>query len=138
MRLGNIELRSNIDLTNGGEYIEIIKWEKNPYYKKPKDESTDFDNPKDHLKVTKIGTNTYLSVGCTKNPETSYTVATIDIKEEPDIRSIGMRAFELNEEDDNNFRSLIPLAYQYAVLLYNDRQRRKSEMKEMIRHIDKK
>ena len=56
---------------------------------------------------------------CFKNPEVCYTIATIDYSDEPNIKSIGMRAFELNEQDEKDFKRLIRYAYQFAVKEFN-------------------
>ena len=52
---------------------------------------------------------------CFTNPEVYYTIATIDYSDEPAIKSVGMRAFDLEEQDEKDFKKLIRYAYQYVV-----------------------
>lgn len=108
MRLGDIEYR----IINN--HIEIIKWYKNDYYGHENDyiKDGDFYHPTydSHISIHK---------SCFEYPESCYVIATIDIKEEPAVNSVGLRAFELTDEDYKNFREIVKLAYNFARELYH-------------------
>lgn len=110
-RIGNIEYRTVVSF-NGHKYIEIVRWVPNSLYGKEDEfEKSPFDSK------TKNGA--VYDDSCFKNSEVCYTIATIDYSDEPDIKSIGMRSFELNEQDEKDFKKLIRYAYQYAVKEFN-------------------
>ncbi len=100
-RIGNIEFRTaSVEGTNQ-RYVEIICWTPNTLYGK----ENEFEDVQDD-KVF-------------KEKEIYYTVATIDIEKHPNVKSYGLRAFQLNEQDDKDFKLLIIYAYQYATKLWN-------------------
>jgi hypothetical protein len=110
-RIGNIEYRTVVSFS-GRKYIEIIHWVPNSLYGKEDEyEKSPFD--------TRTKNGVCYSDSCFKNPEVCYTIATVDYADEPDIKSVGMRAFDLNEQDEKDFKKLIRYAYQYVVKEFN-------------------
>ena len=110
-RIGNIEYRTVVSF-NGHKYIEIVRWVPNSLYGKENEfEKSPFDN--------KIKDGAVYDDSCFKNPEVCYTIATIDYSDEPNIKSVGMRAFDLDEQDENDFKKLIRYAYQFVVKEFN-------------------
>lgn len=110
-RIGNIEYRTVVSC-NGQKYVEIVHWVPNSLYgKKDEFEKTPFDS--------KLKNGDMYDDNCFKNPEVCYTIATIDYSDEPDIKSVGMRAFDLDEQDEMDFKKLIRYAYQYVVKEFN-------------------
>lgn len=110
-RIGNIEYRPAVSF-DGYKYIEIVHWVPNSLYGKEDEfEKSPFDS--------KTKNDTIYDDSCFKNPEVCYTIATIDYSDEPDIKSVGMRAFDLNEQDEKDFKKLIRYAYQYVVKEFN-------------------
>ena len=98
-RIGNIEFRTvQMDGTNQ-RCVEIICWTPNSLYGK--------ENEFEAIQDDKVF----------KEKEVCYTIATIEIKEHPDVKSCSMRAFQLDEQDDKDFKKLVIYAYQYAVRL---------------------
>ncbi len=110
-RIGNVEYRTVVSI-NGHKYVEIVRWVPNSLYGKEDEfEKSPFDSK------TKNGA--VYDNSCFKNPEVCYTIATIDYADEPDIKSVGMRAFDLDEQDEKDFKKLIRYAYQYVVKEFN-------------------
>lgn len=110
-RIGNIEYRTVVSF-NGHKYIEIVRWVPNSLYGKEDEfEKSSFD--------TRTKNGVCHDDACFKNPEVCYTIATIDYADEPDIKSVGMRAFDLDEQDEKDFKKLIRYAYQYIVKEFN-------------------
>lgn len=100
-RIGDIELRK---INNNWQ---IVRWYPNSFYGK----ENDFIKIGDDFYQYKGKDNCYVHNDCFKNPESCYVIAFIEGSEdEPDIRSVGMRAFELNEEDEKNFKQLLKSA----------------------------
>lgn len=110
-RIGNVEYRTVVSFS-GHKYVEIVRWVPNSLYGK-----------EDEFEKSAFGSKTKNGVvyndNCFKNPEVCYTIATIDYSDEPDIKSVGMRAFDLNEQDAKDFKKLICYAYQYVVKEFN-------------------
>ena len=110
-RIGNIEYRTVVSL-GGHKYVEIVRWVPNSLYGK-----------EDEFEKSPFGSKTKNGIVyndiCFKNPEVCYTIATIDYADEPDIKSVGMRAFDLDEQDEKDFKKLIRYAYQYVVKEFN-------------------
>jgi len=118
MRIGNIEFRLAKSLAYPSEdYVDIICWYPNSYYGREKDFIKDGEFYIDR-EYPSIRTHE----SCFKNKESCYTVATIDIEEEPDVCSVGLRAFNLSEEEYKNFLIIVKLAYQYAHELWSEQQ----------------
>ena len=98
-RIGNIEFRTAPVKGTNQRCIEIICWTPNSLYGKENEfEATQNDE-------------------AFKEKEVCYTIATINIDKHPDVKSCGMRAFQLDEQDDQDFKKLVIYAYQYAVKL---------------------
>lgn len=111
-RIGNIEYRAVVSPWNERKFIEIIRWVPNSLYGKEDEfEKSPFDSK------TKNGV--VYDDSCFKNPEVCYTIATIDYADEPDIKSLGLRTFDLDEQDEKDFKKLIRYAYQYVVKEFN-------------------
>ena len=110
-RIGNIEYRTVVSM-GGHKYVEIVRWVPNSLYGKEDEfEKSPFDSKTKNAAV--------YDDKCFKNPEVCYTIAIIDYADEPDIKCVGMRAFELNEQDEKDFKKLIRYAYQYVVKEFN-------------------
>ena len=106
-RIGNIEYRTVVSF-DGHKYVEIVCWVPNSLYGKEDEfEKSPFD--------IKTKNGVVYDDNCFINPEVYYTIATIDYSDEPDIKSVGMRAFDLEEQDEKDFKKLIRYAYQYVV-----------------------
>ena len=110
-RIGNVEYRTVVSI-NGHKYVEIVRWVPNSLYGK-----------EDEFEKSPFGSKTKNGAvyddRCFKNSEVCYTIATIDYADEPDIKSVGMRAFDLDEQDEKDFKKLIRYAYQYVVKEFN-------------------
>lgn len=110
-RIGNIEYRAVVSWDER-KFVEIIRWVPNSLYGKEDEfEKSPFDSK------TKNGV--IYDDGCFKNPEVCYTIATIDYANEPAIKSVGLRAFDLDKQDEKDFKKLIRYAYQYVVKEFN-------------------
>lgn len=108
-RVGNIEVRPT---KFESEPYEIICWQRNAQY---------YD--KDQYELVPGSTTSYRrkdgtghctwDVSCFQNPESCYVVAIVmDCKnEEPDIRSIGKRPWDLSEADRADFDEIIRAIY---------------------------
>lgn len=99
-RIGNIEFRTAPVEGTNQRYVEIICWTPNTLYGK----ENEFEDVQDD-KVF-------------KEKEVCYTVATINIDKHPDVKSCGMHAFQLNAQDEKDFKKLVIYAYQYAMNLW--------------------
>jgi hypothetical protein len=112
-RIGNIEYRlatSNVEKNQ--HYIEIVCWCPNSLY--GKENEFEKSNISDSCKANGV----LYDDECFKQPEICYTVATIKIKDNPNIISCGLRAFQLNEQDEKDFKLVVRYAYQYANKLW--------------------
>ena len=110
-RIGNIEYRAVVSC-GGHKYVEIVRWFPNFLYRKEDEfEKSPFDNK------TKNGI--MYDDSCFKNPEVCCTIATIDYSNEPTIKSIGLRAFNLNGQDKEDFKKLFRYTYQYIIKEFN-------------------
>ena len=107
IRINNVEYRQTRKLNSEETYDEIVLWYPNPNYgaeEKMKSEGWMFDNDGAHKD------NVHYHIGCFKNPESCYTIADVEwnsAHDEFDIRSIGLRAFELNENDYRDFKDVL-------------------------------
>ena len=108
IRIGDIEVHES----KFG--IEVVKWSKNELYGKEDDFVTEDGQtfkPKDKAKD-------FLSydVSCFKNPETCYVIADIVAnKDDFDVRSIGMRPWELEPQDEKDFKEVLLLLHKYFI-----------------------
>jgi len=110
-RIGNIEYRAVVS-SSGYKYVEIVRWFPNSLYGKENEfEKSPFDS--------KTKNSVVYDDRCFKNPEVCYTIATIDYSDEPAIKSIGLRAFNLNGQDKEDFKKLFRYTYQYIVKEFN-------------------
>ena len=119
MRLGNVEFRMAKSLgRNPHDYVDIVLWYPNAYYGREGEFewSGEWATPKDRPNSYRVHES------CFKNPESCYTVATIDIREEPDVHSVGLRAFELGPKDYADFLAIVKQAYRYAHQTWSDAQ----------------
>jgi len=116
-RIGKIEFRLTKSLgRNPRDYVEIVFWYPNHYYGNEDQYKKDGE-----WYLPKEGPAAYrIHEGCFKNPESCYTLATIEIKEEPDIISVGLRPFELAAKDRADFEAIVRLAYEYTINLWKE------------------
>lgn len=110
IRINNVEYKTSTSL-DGEEYEEVILWYPNPRYGKEEDMKKDgwcFDEDGNAHKD-----NIHISSTCFKGKMNCYTVAYIEwnrAHDEYDIRSVGLRAFEFeNEDDQKDFLRVIKL-----------------------------
>ena len=104
MRIGNIELRCV------NETWEIVRWYPNLYYQR----ENEFIKVDDERYRYKDKDNFYVHKSCFKNPEACYVIAFIEGSEdEPDIRAIGIRPWMLDEKDEQDFKQLLKLNFDY-------------------------
>lgn len=115
-RIGNVEFRLSKTLgLHPRDYIDIILWYPNPDY----GQEDQYEKVDKEWYIPKSGNNHCRKhESCFKNPESCYTVATIDIKEEPNILSVGLRPFDLKPKDRADFEAIVRLAYEYTVDLW--------------------
>ena len=110
-RRGNIEYRAVCNIEeNYIRYIEVVQWYPNPYYGK----ESEYIKLDDDTYVKDEESLCYVHSSCFQNPESCITLVIISIKDEPDVRSIGLRPFELNEQDERDFKDIITKAYDAA------------------------
>jgi len=57
---------------------------------------------------------------CYQNPQTCYVIAHILNKEEPDVKCIGIRPWELNDEDKSDFEDVLKYIYEKIIYPTND------------------
>ena len=119
-RLGNIEFRLTKSFgPNPYDYVDVVFWYPNPHYGREADylKKGEWYVPKDDPSCYSIHQS------CFKHPESCYSLASIDIEEEPCIRCVELRPFELKPKDDADFRALVRMAYDYAISLWREQQR---------------
>lgn len=115
-RIGNVEFRVSKTIgSHPRDYIDIILWYPNPDYGR-EDQYEKVDNEWYIPKGEYYHYRKHES--CFKNPESCYTVATIDIREEPDVVSCGLRPFDLKPKDRADFEAIVRLAYEYTIDLW--------------------
>jgi len=118
-RIGDIAFRLAKSFgRNPRDYVDIIKWYPNSYYGR-EDEFVKTDGG---MYAPKDGGGWRVDPSCFKNPESCFTLATIEIEEEPDVCSCGLRPFELSPKDDSDYRAIVKLAYQYAYQIWRSQQ----------------
>lgn len=107
LRVGNVEYRT--EPTSKGESVsEIVLWQKNHLYKNEDqltEEGWNFDKEGNAVKG-----NRGIDASCFKDPMTCYTVARVDWNgSEFNITSVGTRAFDLGEDDFQDFKKILEL-----------------------------
>ena len=103
-RIGNIELRCR------NKTWEIVRWYPNSYYQR----ENEFIKVDDEHYQYKDNDNCYVHKSCFANPESCYVIAFIEGSEdEHDIRSVGMRPWMLDEEDEKDFKQLLKINFDY-------------------------
>ena len=110
IRIGNIEYRESMHLDGTGTYEEIIRWFSNPYYNRKESMLKDGYSENPDGSVTK-GSAT-ISDSCFEYDENCVSIATIlwnKTHDEFDVKSVGLRAFELNEADHKNLMRTLKL-----------------------------
>ena len=110
-RINNIEIR----LIN--DRWEIVKWYPNPHYGREKEFI--WDEARQSYRDPNYS-NWFVSPGCFINPECCYVVADVQEckDEEPDIRTIGARPFQLSHNDRIDFYKIIKYIYSNTYDLY--------------------
>lgn len=109
-RVGNIEVRPT---QNEKAPYEIIRWQKNNYYyEKDQYEPVDGDGQRYCKKNDPLG-SCLIHESCFKNPESCYVIADVlpCKDEEPDIKTIGRRPWDLSEADRADFDEIIRAIY---------------------------
>ena len=117
-RIGNIAFRVSKTIgSHPRDYVDIVLWYPNPDY----GQEDQYKKVDKEWYIPKEGAYHYRKhESCFKNPENCYTVATIDIKEEPNILSVGLRPFDLKPKDRADFEAIVRLAYEYTVNLWRE------------------
>ena len=118
-RIGSVEFRVSKTLdSHPRDYIDIVFWYPNPDY----GQEDQYEKINGEWYTPKgMGCNFYRKhESCFKNRESCYSVATIDIKEEPDVLSVGLRPFDLKPKDRADFEAIVRLAYEYTVNLWRE------------------
>ena len=114
IRTGDIEAR--ISGTDKYAY-EIVKWFKNDLYGH-KDE---YEKDSFGMYVKKDGSSmAYFSESCFVNPESCYVLCWVTDSDEPDINTVGMRPFDLQEDDYENFMKVLRMAVRNVAESYRD------------------
>jgi len=107
-RIGNVGARRMADY----EYkYEIVLYYPNPFYGK-ESEYIQSDKPEFLCKPSATGayirtTGSYIHKDCFINPESCYVVARISNDDDPDVRSVGLRPWDLEEQDKKDFEQVI-------------------------------
>lgn len=116
-RIGTIGYRISQTISDMPKtYIDIVKWYPNPYYKKEAYyEKTEEGNYVDRTYNTPV----YISPGCFINAENCYSLAIIDLSDEPNVRSVGLRPWELEPQEREWYDKIVKEAYDYAIKLYH-------------------
>lgn len=117
-RINNIEFRPTVGIFKQETYYEIVKWCENTFYGKDDEyEKTQFGN----LRHKEYGY--FISESCLKNKETCFTLATFENtnEEEPNLRSVGKRPFELTAKEHNDFISVVHYGFDEMKKKYNER-----------------
>lgn len=110
IRIGDVELHKTKSLEDK-EYWEIVKWYPNHLYGK-QDEYIEIEpncfQEKEHP-------NCYVSGrGMFERPQSCYTIYIVEeTKEEPDLRSVGRRPYDLEEDATKDLQEVIHLLYKY-------------------------
>lgn len=104
MRIGNIELRCV------NETWEIVQWYPNYFYQR----ENEFIKVDDEHYRYKDNDNCYVHKDCFRNPESCCVIAFVERSEdEPDILSVGIRPWQLNEKDEQDFKQILKLNFDY-------------------------
>lgn len=121
-RQGNIELR--LTHTYGKEskiYYEIIKWYPNEYFGHEDDYI--WDDSVQMYKRANIDYPYYIHPNCFKKPETCYSIATLvphhKFEDEHDIKSVGSRVVNLNEQDLKDYLDVVRYSFEHYNELYD-------------------
>ena len=115
-RIGNIEFRLTQTIGEPPrDYVEIVKWYPNKYYKR----ENEFEKEGEwYIHRDSFGYRYRMHENCFTNPESCYTIATLDIKEEPDVISVGLRPFDLEPDEEADYKEVVKQAYQYTYNLW--------------------
>lgn len=109
-RVGNIEVRST---ENRQAPYQIICWQKNNYYYEKEQYERTEDPEFYREKDAPVGYGV-IHESCFKNPESCYVVAEVVKRDddEPDIKSIGRRPWDLSVTDRADFDEIINAVYK--------------------------
>jgi hypothetical protein len=101
IRINNIEFREYTSTKVNKSFYEIVKWHSNPNYNKEQEYK---DNGYVHIGGFLKKDFHSIDINCFKNPESCYVIAFIEKGSESwDLRSVGERLVELNQEEQNDF-----------------------------------
>lgn len=110
IRIGNLEYREAKCLNGTGTYEEVVKWFPNEYYGKYDTMLNDGWRRTSDGSLTKGSTT--IDSSCFTHPESCISIATIlwnHSHDEFDVKSVGLRAFELKEDDQRDFLLVLKL-----------------------------
>lgn len=99
IRIGNIELRT-VD-----KQQEIVAWYENTYYGKENEYKY---NPETGM--YDAGEHCHISPECFKHKQNCYVIATVGwnrAHDEFNLRTVGLRPWNLEEKDEKNFREIL-------------------------------
>lgn len=119
VRIGNIEARP----THNGKYLfEIVCYYPNKYYQKQDEYIECEDRPGLYQSKESDdgGSHWCVHESCFQNPQTCCTIADILNEEEPDVKCIGIRPWELNDEDKSDFEDVLKYIYENIIYPTND------------------
>jgi hypothetical protein len=110
VRVNNLEFK---ELEDGSGHIN--RYYPNDYYGKEGEYILDREDPEFYNPPGRE--NVHIHKNCFANPESSYVVAIFDPdkEEEPDLRFIGGRIFELDEDDAADFWTVAKMGFNKLV-----------------------
>lgn len=102
-RIGNIQCEPQ---AGDEKYAyDIVCFYPNSFYGHIQDYKPDPHNPEFY--TSDVYPHSYIHKDCFKNPESKYVVAMVTNEEEADVRSVGMRPWELSEQDTADFKKIL-------------------------------
>jgi hypothetical protein len=110
IRIGNIEYRETAYLNATGTYEEIVLWSPNSYYGNKEMYLKNGFTENSDGSITK-GSST-IDSSCFLNPESCISICTIlwnKAHDEFDVKSVGVRAFTLSQNDRKNLMRILKL-----------------------------
>jgi len=111
-RINNIELRS-VSSNDIVRFLEIVKWFPNKYYGH-EDEYVKYGN----YYVPRNGESYNIHESCFKNKESCFTVASISIDDNPEIRPININ--NLTDDEILIYNDLIKVGVDFAKTIKNN------------------
>ena len=113
IRIGDIEAR----VSGTDDAYEIVKWYPNDLYNK----QDDYIYISEIDKYTKeYASNCYYDPACFLSKENCYVLCWITDSDEPDVHTVGMRPFDLEEDDNSDFMLVLRVAVKNVAKSYSD------------------